>query len=412
MTNLEYLDAKSKSTSNKNLERLSDFFSMEDLDRLSKRSVAIVGTNGKTATATGLFRLLCSQNVKTCLFTSPHLINVYERISNNEGQITEQEMSRYLNEVIQYEKQNKLVLGFFETLFLIASQLFLDTKADFFVVEAGIGGRLDTTSIINSEIVALTNIGHDHTEILGESLEEILLEKIKVSKKMKDLLVGEVAAHVDFASLIEKEMKLNNTNYHYRYSDRKKPSISRQDRNFEMLNAFLAIDLMFLLFDKFPTVFKTKYKRERTLSVEDAWRLTKDGVPGRFEVIDQKVNKILDGAHNLSGLNVFLDLLESEFTNLNNNYNLPDFECYLGFKNGKNFIHMIDALVSRKWLLVKLIHEGTFFDQMKTEQIKDYLNEIKTEVHYASLKDFHLSKKPSILLGSLYLVGKYKKEFQ
>ena len=415
MNNLDYLDTKSKSTSNKNLERLSNFFNVEELNRLSMRSVSIVGTNGKTSTAIGLFRLLCKLGITTCLFTSPHLINSNERISNNDGKISEEDMNRYLNEIIEYENINNLVLGYFETIFLIASKVFIDTNADFFIVEAGIGGRLDTTSIISSEIVALTNIGYEHTDILGESLQEILLEKIRVSNRIKDLLIGEVSTHVNYKSLIDKEMKMNNSNYHFRYSDNRNTSIKRLDGHFEMMNAFLAIDLMFILFDKFPLVFKTKYKNETPLSVEKAWVITKEGIPGRFEVIDHELRKIIDGAHNLSGINVFLDSLELKFEEgeiFNNRYRIPYFDCYLGIKNGKNIKLMIDALVSREWVGIKLISDNTFFDQMKTKQIKDYLNKIDIEVDYGSLEDFHLSKKPSILLGSLYLVGEYKKEFQ
>ena len=415
MNNLEYLDAKAKSTTNKNLESLSNFFNIEELNRLSMRSVSIVGTNGKTSTATCLYRLLCKLSITTCLFTSPHLINANERISNNDGKISEEDISRYLNEIIEYENKNNLVLGYFETLFLIASKFFLDSKADFFIVEAGIGGRLDTTSIINSEIVALTNIGYDHTEILGESLQEILLEKIRVSNRIKDLLTGEISTHINFFSLIDKEMKMNNSSYHFRYSDNRNTSIERINQDFEMMNAFLAIDIMCKLFDKFPLVFKIKYKMEEPLSVKKAWEVTKEGVPGRIEIVDDELCKILDGAHNLSGINVFLDSLELKFEDfeiLNNRYPNPYFECYLGIKNGKNFKQMIDALVRREWVEIKLIDDNTFFDQMKTEEIKDYLNEIEIEVNYVSLKDFHSSKKPSILLGSLYLVGEYKKEFQ
>ena len=73
-------------------------------------------------------------------------------------------------------------------MFLIACKTFIDKKLDIFLVEAGIGGRLDTTSIIDYKNVILTNIGYDHQELLGETLDEILYEKIKISNKIKNLV--------------------------------------------------------------------------------------------------------------------------------------------------------------------------------------------------------------------------------
>ena len=193
MENLDYLDAKSQSKQNKNLDVLPVFFTDEELDTLSKKSISIVGTNGKTSTANHIFQYLQDIDVNPCRFTSPHLIKVNERIQSNNGFIWDRDIDKYLNEIRKFEAKEKVVLGYFETLFLISCKYFLDMNLDIFIVEAGIGGRLDTTSIINSENVALTNIGYDHTEILGETLEEILIEKIKISNRVKNFFVGDVS---------------------------------------------------------------------------------------------------------------------------------------------------------------------------------------------------------------------------
>ena len=93
----------------------------------------------------------------------------------------------------------------FETLFLIACKTFIDEKLDIFLVEAGIGGRLDTTSIIDYKNVILTNIGYDHQELLGETLDEILYEKIKISNKIKNLVCGDISN--EHKELIFKELR-------------------------------------------------------------------------------------------------------------------------------------------------------------------------------------------------------------
>ena len=100
----------------------------------------------------------------------------------------ERATSPFAKEVKRFEEKEKLVLGYFESLFLVSCKYFLDLDSDFFVVEAGIGGRLDTTSIINSETVVLTNVGLDHTDILVESIEEILKEKKVVENIHLDLI--------------------------------------------------------------------------------------------------------------------------------------------------------------------------------------------------------------------------------
>jgi len=204
MDNLEYLAKKGESSKkNKNLDSLYLFFTQEELDTLSKRSIAIVGTNGKTSTANYIFNYLEAHRISAVQFTSPHLKYVNERIMGSkwldldpiysswkkEEQlwdieingfaecIAESDLDKYLELVKYFERKERIVLGYFESLFLIACRYFLDRDGKWFIVEAGIGGRLDTTSIINSERVVLTNIGLDHTEVLGDSHIEILKEK-------------------------------------------------------------------------------------------------------------------------------------------------------------------------------------------------------------------------------------------
>ena len=190
MDSLHYLIQKSLSNSNKNLEILPKFFSKDEHRILSQRSVSIVGTNGKTTTATILNEILSQQGLKSVLFTSPHLVKLNERIQINQKSIEDLELDEGMQRVMLFEEENNIVLGYFESIFLIATKYFLNHDFEVFIAEAGIGGRLDTTSILNSQTVCLTNIGFDHTELLGETLEEILYEKILISKNVRNLIVG------------------------------------------------------------------------------------------------------------------------------------------------------------------------------------------------------------------------------
>ena len=185
----EYLDSKIGLTNNKNLQVLHRFFTQAQLNNLMNRTISIVGTNGKTSTANFIYKLLNNEMTKVLMFTSPHLLNFSERIqSKNEINFD------YLSKIVQdFESENDINLGYFETLFLIACKAFLDNEMDYFICEAGIGGMLDTTSIIQSKNVVLTNIGRDHQDLLGYTALEVLDQKIFVSNNIDNLFVGDLS---------------------------------------------------------------------------------------------------------------------------------------------------------------------------------------------------------------------------
>ena len=197
----EYLNSKIGLTNNKNLEKLSSFFTEPQLNKLKNGTISIVGTNGKTSTANFVYQLLCKETTKVLMFTSPHLVNFTERIqSNNEINFD------YLARIVQdFESENNITLGYFETLFLIACKAFLDNEMDYFICEAGIGGMLDTTSVIQSKNVVLTNIGRDHQDLLGYTALEVLDQKIFVSNNIDNLFVGDIGD--ELVKVIENNYK-------------------------------------------------------------------------------------------------------------------------------------------------------------------------------------------------------------
>jgi dihydrofolate synthase/folylpolyglutamate synthase len=184
-----YLDEKSNKRGNKNLNQIRSFFSESDLEILQNNTISLVGTNGKTSTAWNIHNLLISLNLKSLVFTSPHLVDFKERISTKENI----QYDKFLENLHLFESKNNLNLGYFEALFLIACQIFLNNDLDYFICEAGIGGLYDTTSIIQSKRVVLTSISHDHTELLGNELKDILRQKIYISKNIDRLIIGDVS---------------------------------------------------------------------------------------------------------------------------------------------------------------------------------------------------------------------------
>ena len=400
MDSLQYLIRKSSSNSNKNLDKLSKFFSQEELNKLSQKSVSIVGTNGKTTTATVLNNILSNRGLSTVLFTSPHLVSLNERIQVNKEVIKDVELDIAMQGIKLFEKENNIVLGYFESIFLIAAKKFLDEGLDIFIAEAGIGGRLDTTSILNSRTVCLTNIGLDHTELLGTTIKEILLEKIHVSKKVNNFINGSEVIHNEYKFLIKKSLQVEEQ---YFLGFQKEELMNSLNKNYLKSNQETA---------KKTAEVILKYLQPKHFLKNDNSLLNNihNTIPdGRFQIIQESpILKILDGAHNPAGVEAFFNLLEDRYKI----DEIMKLDCYIGFNKSKDFAEMLSIIWLKDYLNIKVLEDDSFFKQHNTEALKQLFISNNKEFQKSTLKEFHLSKKPSILLGSLYLVGEYIKEYK
>ena len=401
MDSLHYLIQKSSSNSNKNLDKLPKFFSQDELNKLSQKSVSIVGTNGKTTTATVLNNILSSKGLSTVLFTSPHLVSLNERIQVNKEMIKDVELDMGMQMIELFEKENNIVLGYFESIFLIAAKFFLNEDLDIFIAEAGIGGRLDTTSILDSRTVCLTNIGLDHTELLGTTIKEILIEKIHVSKKVNNFINGSEVINNEYKFLIKESLHIEDEQYFLGFQKE------------ELMNS---VNINYLKSNQ-ETAKKTaevilKYLEPKHYLKNDNNHLNNihNTVPdGRFQIIQESpILKILDGAHNPAGVEAFFNLLEDRY----GGDKMMNFDCYIGFNKSKDFVAMLSIIWLKDYLNIKVIEDNSFFKQHSTGSLKQLFTSKNKEFQKSTLKEFHFSKKPSILLGSLYLVGEYIKEYK
>ena len=374
----EYLNSKIGLTKNKNLGALHRFFTEDQLKNLMDKTVAIVGTNGKTSTANFIYKQLSKEYKQVLMFTSPHLVNFQERIQS-QSDINFDYISRFVHD---FEIKNKITLGYFETLFLIACKSFLDNKMDYFICEAGIGGVLDTTSVIQSKNVVLTNIGRDHQELLGYTDLEVLDQKIFVSNNIDNLFVGDIGD--ELVKVIENNYKHSKSKHFLKdFINGKSKDLTSSQINF-LLASLVVNSLLGLNTTK--------------ISLD----LNQEFVEGRFEIINLNPLKILDGAHNIDG---FIKTIE-DYEKV---YSPEDTDLYLGFKNGKNIENIISYLKPKKQYNLHFIEEDTFFDQQNPDKFTDYLESENVDFKLVNLSAFSSNKNPSILLGSLYLIGEYKR---
>ena len=376
----KYLESKINQVKNKNLIHLDNIFTQAELSRLRNNSISVVGTNGKTSTAMFLKIFMDRNNISSLLFTSPHLVSYKERIESSE----EIDFDEFYEQIKFFENKNNLELGYFETLFLISCLTFLNSTNEYFICEAGIGGKLDTTSILQAKTVVLTTIGLDHVELLGDTHESILGEKIHISNSIENLFNG--VLNTELNELINQYTHIDNFYYLSQYCQLNDIDIDKLA--FNEKNYLLAL-----------MTFKTMFE-ELTDPIVDL--ASEVNIPGRFEIIQNNPLKIVDGAHNLDGVKESVEKLLSD-------YEFPKYDVFVGFKVGKSYKEILKYLSSIDSLDLKLIEENSFFLQESYETLSNYLKKNNIKFQKVNLDYFSDNKNPSILLGSLYLIGEYKK---
>tara|TARA_E500000331_G_scaffold347281_1_gene387298 strand:- start:6 stop:1160 length:1155 start_codon:yes stop_codon:yes gene_type:complete len=377
-----YLLEKSNKRGNKNLNILHSFFSKNDLKILKNNTISLVGTNGKSSTAFNLHNLLTSLKIKSLVFTSPHLVDFKERISAEENI----QYDDFLESVQLFERDNNLNLGYFEVMFLIACQIFLKNDLDYFICEAGIGGLYDTTSVIQSKKVVLTSISYDHTELLGNKLEDILRQKLYISNNIDLLFIGD----------IQKDL-INNIHRNYNHiilTNNIRDYLHEKNIDIENItsrekNQYLAIMALDVLLEE--------------KSFDDLISIKLPNNPGRFEIIQNEPLKIIDGAHNIEGV----ERLLSDFGQLNDSLFV---DLFIGFKKGKDYIDILNLIKGHKPNSINLIQDNTFFEQETVAKIASHLEKIEQKYQVVHIDKFMENKNPCILLGSLYLIGEFKKD--
>ncbi|MFT4222959.1 bifunctional folylpolyglutamate synthase/dihydrofolate synthase [Dysgonomonas sp.] len=158
------------------------------------KTIHVAGTNGKGSSSHLLAAILQQAGYKVGLYTSPHLVDFRERIRVNGEKISEQYIVDFIDK--HREVYEPIEPSFFELTMMMAFQYFADMKVNVAIVEVGLGGRLDSTNIINPDLSVITNISFDHMQILGDTLEKIATEKAGIIKSDIPVVIGEAEGEV------------------------------------------------------------------------------------------------------------------------------------------------------------------------------------------------------------------------
>ena len=281
------------------LSRMRDFCVQLNQPHEQIKTIHIAGTNGKGSTAHLMASILQQHGYQVGLYTSPHLKDFRERIKIN-GKLIEKEF------VVDFVKNHRIYLeshsiSFFEMTVGLAFSYFSKKKVDIAVIEVGIGGRLDGTNLIKPEFCVITNIGWDHVQFLGDSLEAIAEEKAGIIKPNTPVIIGltqietqtvfkekalKMKAEIIFADQIEVSSYASDLKGNYQQQNIRTAMVGlRQLKSFKL----------------YPKKIK-----EGLMNV-----IANTGLQGRWQVLNDVPKIVADVAHNKEGLEYTIAQIES-----------------------------------------------------------------------------------------------------
>ena len=264
------------------------------------KSIHIAGTNGKGSTAHLISSILQEAGFKTGLYTSPHLKDFRERIKINGVKISENDVISFLTT----NKKNfeKINMSFFEYTVALAFDHFAKEKVDIAIIETGLGGRLDSTNIISPEISVITNIGYDHMNLLGNTLEQIAIEKAGIVKEKTPVLVGR--KQIETETVFEEKASQKNTSVFYAKQNEVKFNVP----NYQKENINTSISAIKILDWEISN-------QEINDGIKNVNQNT--GLRGRWETLSKNPKIICDTGHNVDGIsNIISQLKQIKFNKL------------------------------------------------------------------------------------------------
>ena len=268
----------------------------------SFKSVHVAGTNGKGSTSHMLASVLQDAGYKVGLYTSPHLKDFRERIKLNGKMMPEQKVVNFIENHRSFFEENQL--SFFEMTVGLAFDYFKNEKVDIAIVEVGLGGRLDSTNVINPEVSVITNIGLDHTQFLGTTLAEIASEKAGIIKSKIPVVIGEAKPETK-SVFLDKVRKEKSPILFVEEEDIPEFKIDLLG-NYQIKNYKTAYATLGFL--------KQKGWGISNKNIENGFlNVAKNtGLQGRWQLLNKSPKVICDTAHNIEGLSLVLNQLKKE----------------------------------------------------------------------------------------------------
>lgn len=316
---LEYIHSVCWKGSRPGLERTKELLGMMGNPQEKMKYIHVAGTNGKGSVCSMLSSVLTQAGYKTGLYTSPFVRYFNERMSIDGKMISNDELAEVTEYVKQYADKMSDVPTEFELITAIGFEYFKRNKCDIVVLETGMGGRLDSTNIISTNVLSvITGIALDHTAYLGNTLGEIATEKAGIIKETRPVVFGGQSneAYEAIKSVADRK---NSKFYRSDYNPTDSVEYSLygctlDTKNYKKLFVSLVGDYQ-------PMNIATAMKAIEIL-IGEGYNITEENLrlgmknvywPARFEIINKDPLMIYDGAHNPEGLRACVDSIKRLF---------------------------------------------------------------------------------------------------
>ncbi|MDO5713621.1 MAG: Mur ligase family protein [Tissierellia bacterium] len=369
--------------------------------------IHVAGTNGKGSVSKIMAKILNDQGMKVGLFTSPHLVNITERIQIQGQSIEEQEFNRLEEKVTCWEEECSLSYNYFQRLTTIALQSMKDHDCDIIILETGLGGRWDSTNVFNKiDLIGtiITKIGYDHKEILGNTLSEITWEKAGIIKEGVPLVTCDQLEEVkDSLSLYIKDIQVIKAKGPEKIiEDEKFQETFIYKESYFTMNTFktsltgfyqgtnLALALSGLNSFSLPIKLHSEVLKQSLMNLD---------FPGRMDFYKDEENRLylLEGAHNPMGIDALVDFLEQRFHRI---------FVVTFMLNDKDSPYMLKKLskISKDFYYPKTnINRGTSPVELSNLQKGNIYNHVDEAL--AHIKSQYQEGDLILFTGSLYFIG-------
>ncbi len=316
---------------------------------LNFKSIHIAGTNGKGSVAHLMASVFQTAGYKTGLYTSPHLNDFRERIKINGQMIPEEKVVDFVSE--HKKSFEKIKPSFFEMTVGLAFQYFQDEKVDIAIVETGMGGRLDSTNLVKPELSIITNIGLDHTQFLGETIQKIAAEKAEIIKKETPIVIGKT--QIEIEDVFINKAKEQNAPIYFSHQHFDAKLLTSSDFEFNVYDIWKESELFI---DHLLCPLLGDYQSENILTAIQACDLLSDkfglskslvkegiehvisntGLKGRWQLLSKNPLTICDTGHNKDGLSAIVGQLQK--------INYDQLHFVIGFVNDKDITNLLNLL--------------------------------------------------------------------
>ncbi|KAF0151317.1 MAG: FolC bifunctional protein [Ignavibacteria bacterium] len=369
----------------------------------------VAGSNGKGSTSSFIASILMEHGYKVGLYTSPHFVRFNERIKINGKEIADDVIVNFIVKLENYIDKNKPT--FFELTTAMAFKYFEEQKVDYAVIETGLGGRLDATNVIDPVASIITSISLEHTDLLGDTIEQIAFEKAGIIKMGKPVFVGNVpfqALNVIKKTAAVKESlsfslqgisKISGDSVIVQTREGEFTIYETPLKGYHQLNnAALAV----------KAVSETVLDAKPILISKGIYKvLDNTKIEGRYEIYRNKPRIIFDSAHNPEGIESFISEFKKEYHFYQRRV------LIFGAMRDKNIKQMITTLIPYfdEIFITSILEErAAKFDEITQILEGSILKIERLENPEAYIRDFSYKEVNSclVVLGSMYMLGEIK----